>query len=110
MKKLHKKVTLAKMVRQKLAEMNVSQEDFSLENSIDPNAFRTQLARNSYSSWVLEAIAKLLSYGLRELSNLYSFNEIRRPMSGYISPIEALKRKIRKSIRIDPNIELKIPL
>ena len=100
---------LGKMVRAKLAAAGVSQDEFATRNNLDHDAFRTQLARNRYSEATLRVLAALLGCTPPELKRTYEIeNEMMpNPDAGTISPLQATKRLIERSLRIVSRSTLK---
>lgn len=100
MKQEREKLLLALVVRQKLKEAGIPQEKFAIEHQINGDAFRIQLTRNTYSLATLKAVTVLLGCEFDELPGRYAFKKMRSPGSGTISPLEALRRQIKRSLKI----------
>jgi hypothetical protein len=99
-----KKTKLAEAVRLRLRELRYKQEDFTLDEQLEHDTFRTQLTRNIFSPHSLQAAANLLTDGdLSALKASYEFGVTSRGKETILQPTQALKEKVNRTIKTSPS-------
>lgn len=96
------KPDLADVIRKKLQDENQTQEDYATRVRLDPDTFRAQLARNTYSPRMLEELAKLLNCEEKELERSYTFNRTKNRREAILTPTEAIQERVNRTIKAPP--------
>lgn len=87
-------------LRERLAQMGLTQQSFADQNRLAHNVLRVQLSRNIFSPNVLKAAAELLCEGSKsELERLYDFRETIRKHESVVGPTQSLKERVGRTIK-----------